>query len=150
SGAFVVVNNSYAYLNGTINNTGSITLNGDGNSTSLQLIGNTTLTGSGTVTLTDAGNPLNYIDGGYAFTNQQTIQGSGEIDTSALNNQGTINADNADNGLVIAENSASTNTGTLEATNGGTLQLYNDSLNNMGGTIKAIGVGSEVQLNRGT
>src|SRR5208283_430381 len=149
AGAFAVVNNSTAYLVGTINNTGSITLKGDGNNATLQLTGNATLMGAGTVTLADSGNPLNYIDGNFSLTNKQTIQGSGKINTASINNEGTVNADNADNALEIATGNASTNTGTLEATNRGTLLLYNDSLNNMGGTIRALG-GSTVQLNRGT
>ncbi len=82
SGAFSVVNNSTAYVEGTINNTGSMTLNGMGNATYLKLADNTTLSGSGTVTLADSANPQNYIygqNGSYTLTNQQTIQGSGTI-----------------------------------------------------------------------
>jgi len=150
SGPFKVVNASTAKLEGTINNTGSITVNGDGNYTYLQLVGNTTLTGSGTVTLADSGYPLNFISGGFALTNQQTIQGSGEINTNSLINQGTINANNADNNLQIALGAASTNTGTLESTNGGALLLYNNSLNNDHGTIRAVGAGSTVQFQYGT
>jgi hypothetical protein len=148
SGAFSVANNSTAFLKGAINNTGSITLNGVGNGTYLELLGNTTLSGSGTVTLADSVNPQNYIfghAGSDTLTNQQTIQGSGTIGngTMALINSGTINANNADNQLVINTSNGTTNTGTLEATNGGTLVLANDVFNNhsgtMNGTIKAVG-----------
>ncbi len=144
SGAFSVVNNSTAFLKGAINNTGSITLNGVGNGTYLELLGNTTLSGSGTVTLADSANPVNYIfgqTGSYALTNQQIIQGSGTIGNGsmALINSGTINANNADNQLVINTSNGTTNTGTLEATNGGTLVLANDVFNNHNGTIKAVG-----------
>ncbi len=150
SGPVNVMNGSTANVEGTLNNTGSITVNGDGNYTYLRLAGNTTLTGAGTVTLADSGNPLNFISGGFALTNQQTIQGSGEINTTSLINQGTINANNADNNLEIAPGAASTNTGTLESTNGGTLLLYNNSLNNDHGKIQAVGAGSVVQLQYGT
>ena len=147
SGAFVVANNSTAYVKGTINNTGSIMLMGDGSNATLQLIGNTTLTGGGTVTLADSETPLNYISGGFTLTNsaQQTIQGSGEINTATLSNQGTIDANNADNPLEIRNTGGTTNTGTLEATNSATLVLYGETLNNDGGTIKATG-GGMVQL----
>ena len=144
SGAFSVVNNSTAYVEGMINNTGSMTLNGMGNATYLKLADNTTLSGLGYPHLADSANPANYIygqNGSYILTNLQTIQGSGTIGdgSMALNNQGTINANNADNQLVINTSSGTTNTGTLEATNGATLLLANDTFNNHNGTIKAIG-----------
>ncbi len=117
------------------------------------LAGNTTLSGSGTVTLVDSGNPQNYIYGASAtdvLTNAQTIQGTGTIgnNSMALNNTGTIDANDADHGLVINTSNGTTNTGTLEATNGGTLQLSTDTFNNVGGTIKALN-GSKVQLANG-
>ncbi len=73
SGALSVVGNSTLYTKGTINNTGSITLNGSYNNSVMLLAGNTTLSGSGTVTLADSANPQNYIyaqSGTYTLTNQ--------------------------------------------------------------------------------
>jgi hypothetical protein len=150
SGAFAVSNNSSVFTTGTIHNLGSITLNGAYYGSYLELAGNTTLTGSGTVTLVDNGNPQNYIysrSGSAVLTNQQTIQGSGDIGNNemGLTNSGTINADNADHGLEINTSAGTTNTGTLEATNGATLELATDIFNNKNGTIKATG-GSTVQL----
>ena len=78
--------------------------------------------------LVDSGNPQNFIYGARpassVLTNAQTIQGTGTIGSNsmALNNTGTIDADYADHGLVIYTSNGTTNTGTLEATNGGTLR----------------------------
>jgi hypothetical protein len=150
SGSFVVVDNSTAFLKGTINNTGSMAINSGGNFAALELNGNVTLTGTGTVTLADSGNPQNFIlgaSGSDILTNPQTIQGSGNIGDGQMGlvNSGTIDANNADHGLGIQTSSGVTNTGTLEATNGATLVLRGDTYNNRGGKIQATG-GGVVQL----
>src|SRR5262249_14654364 len=116
SGSFVVVDNSTAFVKGTINNPGSIALNSVGNFTALELNGNATLTGSGTVTLTDSNNPQNFIlgaSGSDILTNPQTIQGSGNIGDAQMGliNSGTINANNADHALVIQTSSGVTKPG---------------------------------------
>src|SRR3981081_835127 len=106
-----------------INNAGTITLGSTGSFTELVLQGNVTLSGGGTVTLSN--NAQNYIFGHAStdvLTNQETIQGAGHIGNSTMTlvNSGTINA-NQPAGMII-QLSGATNTGTIEAT-GGTLAL---------------------------
>ena len=48
--------------------------------------------------------------------------------------------------LQLGRAGASTNTGTIEATNGGVLQIGSTTINNVGGTISASGANSNVQL----
>jgi hypothetical protein len=155
---------------GNIANNGALTLNSTGNFTELVLEGNVTLSGTGTVTLSN--NSQNYIFGATStdqLTNQQTIQGAGQIGHGqmALVNSGTINA-NASAGMTIDANDGFTNTGLVEAS-GATLVLQSMSMNNAGGTITATGGGivnvsstvvtggtlttsgaSKLQLNNGT
>jgi hypothetical protein len=68
-----------------------------------------------------------------------------------LDNQGTINAntttENNPNGMNINPGEPITNTGLMEATNGATLTLVtDDTITNTGGTIQAVGAGSNVVL----
>jgi hypothetical protein len=139
------INNADATLSvsGTITNNGTIQINANGGAGStLLLTGNTTLTG-GTVSLSynntlynDASIGTNTA--GLTLTNSSTstIQGAGNISGVALSNNGTVNANSAGFTLILA--SATTNTGLLEATNGGTLQL-SSAINNAGGNITANG-----------
>src|SRR5260370_766279 len=67
---------------------------------------------------------------------------------------GTIDATNGNGAppLIIQTSGGTTNTGTLGATNNGTLLLEGSSggnFTNTGGTIKAVGTGSTVQLDGG-
>jgi hypothetical protein len=72
-----------------------------------------------------------------------------------LNNQATINATNSATPLIIQTSTGTTNSGTLEATAGATLNLNGDTYTN-NGTIQAVGTGSvvnlenSVQINGGT
>jgi hypothetical protein len=105
-----------------------------------------TLDGSGALVVDGAA-----IQGGYNSTldNNSTIEGSGEIGTNvglALNNTGTIDADQSKPLTVQLDTGyPTTNTGTLEATDGGTLQLQG-VINNTNGVIEAVGAGSVVLL----
>jgi hypothetical protein len=157
-----VINNSVLNIKGSIVNNGTISLNSVGNPTEFVVSGpSATLSGTGTLTMSN--NAQNFIFGAAAtdiFTNQETIQGSGNIGDSQLTfvNQGTVSA-NQSTPLVInafggTAGTGTTNTGTLEATAGGTLVL--DGLNagasvtNTGGTIQAIGasgVGNSAAVN---
>ena len=121
--AFKVANSGTAYLEGTINNTGSIAPLRAGNNTTLLLAANTTLSGGGTVTLTDGPLPTNYIYGqlgSYVLTNQNnTIQGAGNIGEGQMGlvNGGTILSNGS--GLTIQPGSAGfTNNGTLQVASG--------------------------------
>ncbi len=103
-----------------------------------------TLSGGGRLNLSN--NSQNFILGAAradTLTNQSTIQGSGNIGDNQMTlvNSGTINA-NVSNPLIIQPSGGTTNTGTMEASSGGTLVLDN-SITNKGGVIKALaGIGS--------
>jgi hypothetical protein len=119
-------------ITGTLNlgTTASATLALEGQ---MQLTGNTTFSGPGTVVMTSInGNTGQIGTNGTAFTltNNSTITGSGLIGSNAssvfpnlsLNNTGTINANSSGNTLEIGGTGTLNNTGgTLEASNGGTL-----------------------------
>ncbi|MBZ5600040.1 MAG: FG-GAP-like repeat-containing protein [Acidobacteriia bacterium] len=152
SGTFQVQNGGFVNLSGTLTNTGTIQLNSAGSLTTLFAPTTSTLTGSGTVTMSN--NSANQVDGngGATLTNQSTIQGVGMIGPHfTLLNQGTVNANVNGAILAVGEGNAPsyTNSATLEATNGGILQIFTGgpgSLNNAGGTIKAVGTNSQVQF----
>jgi len=149
-------------ISGTITNNGTINLlaNNYGAQGILNLTANTTLTGSGAVVI---GNETtqNFFggSGAYTLTNASTIEGgvsnsdgfagigNGQI---VLANTGTINA-NVTGGLLYVNplgSATNTNTGTMEATNGGILVLTGSSWNNAGGTITAANT-STVNLENG-
>jgi hypothetical protein len=160
SGDSLGINNgiSLTIKGSTISNSGNFSINSGGNGTDL-IIGNsnTTLTGTGTLTLSN--NSQNFIFGSAGadkLTNQSTIQGSGNIGNGqmTLANSGTIdaNAGAGQNALIIRTSGGTANTGTLEATSGSNLILEGASggnFTNTSGTITAVGSGSTVQLNNG-
>jgi len=137
---------STTYVQGTINNNGNIQLNaGSGHNTILDFGGNTTLQGGGTVTLNSGDiNGLAYLEqatGGVTLTNvDHTIQGYGVIGNGGLTviNQATINANVSGRTLLLNGSGNVTNSGLLEATNGGTLHITN-VINNAGFNINANG-----------
>src|SRR3984893_13191917 len=125
----------------TISNAGAILLNSVGNFTEL-IIGaaNVTLSGGGTLMMSNnAQNIIIGASGTDKLTNQETIQGAGNIGYGRLTlvNSGTINA-NQSAGLTIDTPGGLTNTGTIEAT-GGTLLLYGTTVTNTGGKISDSG-----------
>jgi fibronectin-binding autotransporter adhesin len=141
---------------GTVKNTRTIQLLSKGNQIVAGIPGGQTwtLTGGGSLTLGDGTNNSynnqNGISGG-TFVNQQLVQGSGFIfNPAGFNNSGTINADvppGTNNlQLQVGRSGASTNTGTMEATNGGVLVVGSTTINNTGGTIEAVGANSYVAL----
>jgi hypothetical protein len=143
AGTLQVANGSYANLTGTINNTGGLQINSLGNSTYLDASGSVTLTGGGTLTLSDNNN--NYVGGaGSTLTNvNNTISGSGNIGNGNLGftNQaaGIVDATSArGNSLTVNSGAlAVTNAGLFEASGGGTL-IVESSVLNSGGTIEAL------------
>ena len=138
-----IENNESLTVSGSrINNAGAITMNSSGNLTKL-IIGAAGVTLSGTGMLTMSNSANNVIYGAVAadtLINQQLIQGAGNIgyDQMTLVNAGTIDA-NQTNALTIQANGGTTNTGLLEATNGGTLGFANTTVTNTGATIDTTG-----------
>jgi hypothetical protein len=89
------------------------------------------------------------VFGGNLTNTNNTIQGAGQIGNTqmTLNNQGTINANIAGgNHLIVDPSVNATNTGIMEATNGGALELQVANYANKGGTIQAVGTSSMVIL----
>ena len=147
NGASLTVNGT------TISNAGGISLNAGGNNTDLILAGNNTvaLSGGGTVTLGNSPNNRIYsAGGGGRLVNQETIQGGGQLGVgqTAITNSGTINANVANALRVSPSGSGVTNTGTMEASGGGTLDLQG-GYTNAGGLIEAL-AGSTVQMDGAT
>lgn len=151
---------------GAITNTGVITLNATGayvgsqaQLADLRYNGNVTLTGAGALTLTDATN--NRIFSDQSATSRltvgpgQTIRGAGRLmeTGSALTNQGLLDATGTTFPLTVFVAGADriVNTGTMQASGGGTLQLsgFGNSgsytVTNAGGAIQAL-TGSTVRL----
>ena len=155
TGAIAVRNNSFLHTSGTIDNSGSITLNSAGNNTDLHLSADTTLTGSGTVILASNNASRIAADTIFRLTNADNlIQGFGQVGVNSItiSNQGTIDANVSDQTLVVDPANAAdafVNTGTLQASGGGTLLLSGNgggAFTNDNGLIQALD-GSEVQLN---
>ena len=153
---FTGQDNSITTLEGTITNQGTIALNAVGNGTNLVISGNVNLTGGGTVAL--GNNTLDRIlgaTGSATLTNvNNTIEGGGTLGDGelALINQGTINANHSTPLTIEPSAGGVTNTGTLEATAGGTLTLYGNpytsgsTFTNTDGTIQSTGTDSVVNL----
>ena len=133
----------------SISNAGSMTIGSTESSTFLEINSPAVkLNGGGTLTMSNLSS--NFILGAATadtLTNQETIQGSGNIGDGSMTlmNSGTIDA-NQSTPLTVQANGGTTNTGTLEATNGATLTL-DDTITNTGGSIKATGTNSAVVLN---
>ena len=145
--------NSTTYVQGSIVNKGTIALNAGGyNNSYLQLQANTTLSGGGTVTLGSDGTATAFIQqgqGGLTLTNaDNTIQGYGTIGNGGLTviNNGTINANVSGQTLTLNGSGGVTNTGTLEATNGGTLSIQGIAVYDAVSSIQANGAGSSVLI----
>ncbi|MBI3476051.1 MAG: hypothetical protein HY010_09980 [Acidobacteria bacterium] len=137
----------------TISNAGTLTLAGTG-SQGAQMVwsGSTvTLKGGGTFAMSDA---PNLVIGGSATTliNQETISGGGTMAAEGnfnMNNQGLVNANLTTPLQLRTTFGTLLNSGTLQASNGGTLRLVAGTgglgFDNTGGTIQALN-GSTVTL----
>ena len=129
------------YLGGTINNQGTVAVNGGYYGAELRVGAGatTTLTGGGTVTLTSS-SAVRDADASTGTLNNadNTVQGAGTLGNGQLHvlNGGTILA-NAGSPLNLSTNGAGlTNTGTLQASNGATLNVTGGPLSNYaGGTL---------------
>jgi hypothetical protein len=138
AGKLTVSNGQDLTLQGTINNTGTITLSGN---SCIILAEPTILTGSGKVIMA-SGNCI--YGSGNSLTNESTIEGAGTIGDSnpmPITNDGTILA-NKSTPLTIQPNSAGfTNNGKLTVSKGSELIINSsvtDPFNNLsGGTLTA-------------
>ncbi len=158
AGALTLSVGSQLTVGGTIDNTGSILVNGTGAPTSIYA-GNgplgATLTGTGTVTLTDTthgSEALIYGDGGSVFENKtNTIQGAGQIGAGhnfiLQNDAGAVVNANANGYSLILNGANVINAGALQASGGGKLEIAT-TINNLGGTIST-DAGSTVLLDSG-
>ena len=139
---------------GITTNNGTITLNKGGSNanTSIGISGAVELAGSGSIILNgfmgntesawinDLGNSNLSQDSGH------TISGAGLINVDSFTNNGTVNANVSGNALLLETNGvAYTNSGTYEATNGGTLDVTNLA-NLSSGTL----TGGAYQVNAGS
>ena len=143
---------------GTISNAGTIAINSASDANALLVLGaNTTLKGSGTMTLSTVLNNGGqaYIEGnGFTLTNAgSVIQGDGIIGNGSLaivnESGGVIDANSAGGsaqvGLYLNGSGNITNAGLLEATNSGILVISN-AVNNAGGNITANGSSAAVEM----
>ena len=138
-------------LDSSLVNDGTFLINGSAGDAIVNLGSNVTLSGGGAVTMKSGSGPAAFLRGsGVTLTNtNNTIQGAGNIGDSgalALDNEATIDANSSGQNLnVNGGNGGVTNTGTLEATGGGVLQLFS-TITNTGGAITASGTGSTVNV----
>src|ERR1017187_6939436 len=120
-------------LIGTVNNNGNIQITGGGGSNGvLGLNGDTTLQGSGTVSLAYSGSGagqaiIQQQAGGVTLTNESTIQGTGTIGNGGLSvvnaSGGTILANAPGQTLIINGTGGFTNDGMVKVSSGSTLQV---------------------------
>ena len=119
---------------------GTLSLNAISTNTELIVDGLLTVSGAGSITMSNAAqNRIRGASASDTLTNQTTIQGSGALGANALGivNQGVIVA-NGSVPLVIDPSAGGLiNTSILRATGGGTLQLKSGTFTNTGGTIEA-------------
>jgi hypothetical protein len=145
----VEVNNSLLIDGSFVTNAGQIILpGGNGQVLLFSSGGNVTLSGGGTVTL-NTNSAITGFGAGATLVNQETIQGAGAIeDGIPLTNTstGVIDANQAGTQLTVGRNGTTTNTGLMEATNGGQLVMGSLTLQNAGGIVQAVGTNSSVLL----
>jgi filamentous hemagglutinin len=146
-----VNNNSSLYLRGTLNNAGTINLNGGANATAIRLnTANVYLQGGGFVDLSNSTqNEIVGADNSTETLNNvnDTIQGSGNIGAGNMTlvngaagvidaDQGASTSNNLPGQLIIQDNGGVTNAGLLESsvgagqTVGGDLFILNTGVNN--------------------
>ena len=139
-------------ISGAISDRGTLQVNGGGDHGFLKLIGATTLSGGGVVSLTTKGGDSATIEGaGETLTNaSDVIEGTGTIGAGslALSNGGTIDANISAGTLLLNGTGGITNTSVFEATSGGILDVAG-AITGKGGTLE-IGAGSEVELGGAT
>lgn len=126
---------------GNIANSGTIGLNSTGAATQINLVGNNTISGTGTIIMSDF--PSNAIRNTgvtdiLTHSAGHTIRGGGNVGSNlgSIVNAGTIVADQS-TPLIVDPGTTLDNTGILRAEGGGTLQLNGATYNNASGQIIA-------------
>ncbi len=150
AGDAVSINNAQRLgLFGNLTNNGTLTVGSTGGNTYLMPSGNVTLSGTGTVRLTNSTawfydiSNVNGVADHLTNAAGHSIRGRGIIGfstTTRITNQGLIEADVAASSLTVTPNADGlTNTGTLRAINGADLTLAGASTTytNTGGTLDA-------------
>lgn len=154
-GQSLILTPGYLSVTGTsLVNNGSISI-GASNGLIFGGVGTTTtVSGTGTISLTDPNARFWGGSGtGAGVVIQQLVQGFGNVGfgTTNINNQSTISASGGT--LNVQPSTSLTNTGTMQAVSGGTLNMIagftTTPFNNTGGTIQALSGGS-VFLTGGT
>jgi fibronectin-binding autotransporter adhesin len=140
SGALIVENDSIANVSGTLDNSGKVLLSAAGAAASLTLTGNTTLSGGGTVSLSNSTNNLiTDFGNGFSLISNNLIEGAGLISVNAFGNEGTVRA-NQSNPLNVVGGSSITNTGTFEVDSGALMHVFGSgTFNNFLGGVLAGG-----------
>ena len=153
-------NNCDLGISGTINNTGSISLNSTGSLTDMEVQADgATLTGGGTTTLDGNFARIMGLDA-FFLLGDQTVQGFGQVGANELameiSSDALIDANSSGNTITVDGNPShgstgfgTVNNGTMRASNGGTLRLQNDVVDNTNGTIEAL-ADSTVNLQNST
>jgi hypothetical protein len=147
NGGLTVELSANVSLRGTIDNKGTISLVGQDNNATTNLVIDSplvTLTGNGSIVLSDSGTNQIY---GNATTNVldntagSTISGAGQVGAGSLtlDNEGTINANQTDALTINTGGNTLTNTGTIEDTSTGGLVIYTTTVE--GGTLVDTGTG---------
>ena len=121
--------NSDFGIAGTITNNGTVTMASAGSNTDVEIQGDTSIGGTGSVVLTTTGANNAGINGNGTLTNEagHTIEGQGTFgeNTIGIVNDGLIDANSSGAALLLDPSNAGalTNNATLRASNGGILQL---------------------------
>ena len=136
---------SLGVAGGTVTNNGSFSMNASNASTDLHCNQNATLSGTGSIVMSNSPNNRVLIDNTvcvHAATH--TIHGAGQLlaNTGGLQNAGTISADQPTILSIFPNGKGVINTGILQAISGGTLLLQNGAFTNTGGLIQALGMGT--------
>ena len=148
AGSLVLQDDTTLNILGTIDNTGTISLETAGNFTDLQVSGTSAaLTGGGTVVLGGTGSNDRILgaSGNDLLVNvDNTIEGFGQLGSGQLifSNDSVVDASDGTTALTL--NTNTTNTGLLEATGVAGLTIESSVTNS--GTIEAIGSGVPVNL----
>jgi hypothetical protein len=108
----------------SIVNSGIINLNGGASNATLQIGANTTLSGSGTVTMSNiATNLITAASSSLTLTNASTIQGSGTISNMGIVNTGTLLANQSTPMIILPSSAGLNNKGTLNISAGDLMQI---------------------------